>query len=356
MSTNRIDIEYNRIERKRRMGLIALFVFLILMIFYCTTVGYANTSVKDVLNSLRYYITGHISNSEDLSNYKIIFLMRMPRIVMAILAGISLSISGSVMQSITRNPLVSPFTIGISNAAALGAAIAIIRFNSNIVNREIAIIIYAFISSCICAFFLFRISEILGSSPTAIVLTGIALNYFFSSASSAIKYFADDRSLSSIVHWSFGSFNGATWKQDIIILVFLIFAIIPIIKNHKSLEVMSVSGDEYVKSLGIEPEKVRKVTGISSVLLTSVVISFTGVIGFIGIVSPHIGRIFVGNNYKYLTPFSMLIGSILLVLSDSIGRVIIAPTLLPVGVVTSFIGTPLFIYLLINERRKKRDI
>lgn len=351
----RINSKYYKINQKRKVGFFALLILLVFLIFYCTTVGYADTSMKDVFYAVKYFVTGEVNESIKIANYKIILLMRLPRIIMGVLAGISLSISGAVMQSITKNPLVSPFTIGISNAAALGASIAIVFFTNSIANREIFIVISAFVFACLCAFFLFEVSNILGSSPTAIVLTGIALNYFFSAASSSIKYFSDDRNLAEIVHWSFGSFNGAMWIQNLVILVALIFGLIPIFKYQKMLEIMSVSSDEYVLSLGINPEFVRRITGIASVLLTAVVISFTGVIGFIGIVAPHIARIFVGSNYKYMIPYSALIGSILLVVSDTIGRVIISPTLLPVGIVTSFIGTPLFIYLLVKQRRNNYD-
>lgn len=350
---NRIVIqkEYKKIIRRRRMGLIALLFLLLILVIYCTKVGYANTSMSDVFSAIRYFISPDKIFQSSAANYKIILLMRLPRVIMGVLAGIGLSTSGTIMQSITRNPLVSPFTIGVSNAAALGAALAIVFIPSALISRELTIIIAAFACSLLCALLLFRVSHHLGSTPTAIVLTGIALNYLFSAASSSIKYFADDRNLSAIVHWAFGSFNGIQWKHNIIVLVVLVFTMVPVLLNLRSLEIISTSDDEYVKSVGVNPAMVRNVCGILSVLQTSVIISFTGVIGFIGIVSPHIGRLLIGNNHKYLLPYSMVIGSILLVLSDTIGRVLIAPTILPVGIIVSFIGTPLFIYLLLKDRK-----
>lgn len=354
MEYSKIEKKFRALERRQKMGAFFLLAFLVFLILYCVKVGYADTSFQNVLEACNYYITGTTEHPENIAKYKIIFLMRLPRIIMGILAGISLSISGLVMQSITRNPLVSPFTIGISNAAALGAALAIVFYTG--LFAETVIMLTAFTVSCLCALLLFRLNGFLGGSATTLVLTGIALNYFFSASSSAMKYFADDRSLASIVHWTFGTFNGATWKQNLIIFVVLAIAIIPILKYQKHLEILSTSDDEYTKSLGINPKLVRSITGVSSVLLTAVLISFTGVIGFIGIISPHVARIIVGNRFKFLIPYSMLIGSILLILSDTVGRIIIKPTILPVGIVTSFIGTPLFIFLLIKTRRQKNGI
>lgn len=346
-----IGEQFKHLEKKRKIGLLFLLIMLFFLIIYCVKVGYADTSFSTVIAAFEYYFTGKIQDPEMLSRYKIIILMRLPRIIMGILAGIGLSISGTVMQSITRNPLVSPFTIGISNAAALGAAIAIISYSRFVGKGEFVIILFSFLFSCVCAGILFKISNLLGNSSTTLVLTGIALNYFFSALSSSIKYFADDRSLSSIVHWTFGSFNGATWNQNLIIFFFISLGIFPILKFQRALEILSISDDEYVKSLGINPKFIRNITGLSSILITAGIISFTGVIGFVGVIAPHIARLFVGNNYRYLFPYSMLIGSILLIASDTIGRVIIAPTVLPVGIVTSFVGTPLFISLLLKARR-----
>ncbi len=280
---------------------------------------------------------------------KIIIHMRLPAVLMAIIAGMGLSISGAVMQSVTHNDLVSPFTLGVSAAAAFGASLCIISGNE-IVHSSFGIISGAFIASCTCIFLVYSLSAKVGISASVLVLIGISMNYFFSAMSATVQFFAQEYKLGEIIQWTFGSFNKADGEMVSIALVILIIASCIYYFLCLSLDAMVNNDDEMVKSLGIYPEKIRLITGIVAVLLTSTIISFTGVIGFVGMIAPHIARTLVGNEHKTFLPMSAVTGAALLLYSDAIGRYILYPVMIPVGIVISFLGVPLFIHLIVSMR------
>ena len=182
------------------------------------------------------------------------------------------------------------------------------------------------------------------------MLTGIALNYVFSALTSTIEFFAAEYKLASVVNWTFGTFNGATWDDTLIVAIFVIVCSLVISRFSLMLNVVSSGEDELVKSLGIDPNTLRIVLGAASVLMTAAIISFTGVIGFVGLVAPHISRMIMGNDHRYLIPFSGVVGALLMIVADTIGRLLLAPVSLPVGIVVSFVGVPLFIHLILNKK------
>ncbi|MCC5911292.1 MAG: iron ABC transporter permease [Clostridiaceae bacterium] len=324
-----------------------MFVFMIILSIYTITLGTANISVHEVLSAIRKILT----NSSLTVQEKIILHLRIPRILMAILAGAGLSFAGTVMQAITRNPLVSPFTIGISSAAAFGASLAIVFGLGIYTSTSFGIVLTAFFFSLLCALLVYGISNKIGLTPETLILTGIALNYLFSAFTATIHFFSQEHQLASAVAWTFGSLNASTWEHVVYVMVVIVICFPLLYRQAWVFNAMASNEDELVQGLGINPAKNRAVAGILSVLVTASIISFTGVIGFVGLVAPHISRLIIGSDHRFLLPFSTAVGGLLVVLADTIGRVILSPVIIPVGIVVSYLGVPLFINLIITRKK-----
>ena len=339
-------------ENKKKILLIVTVVFIMLVSAYVfTTLGMKNISNMQTLVAISKAFSGTLDNGADAASNKVIMLLRLPRIALAMLAGIGLAVSGAVMQSLTRNYLVSPFTLGISSAAAFGASMSIVFGVGVFFQSEVGMISCAFIASCICGCIVYGISRYIGLNPSSIVLVGISLNYLFSAMTATIEFFAKEHKLEVVVQWTFGSFNRATWESVLITFIVIVVGLAILIIYSLKLNVMATNSDEMAKSLGINVNKARVVCGMTAILLTATIISFTGVIGFIGLIAPHIARLLIGDNHLYYLPFASVLGGILLLFSDMIGKFILYPVNIPVGIVISFLGVPLFIHLILMKRR-----
>ncbi|SNY93162.1 iron complex transport system permease protein [Cohaesibacter sp. ES.047] len=283
---------------------------------------------------------------------KVVLQLRLPRIVMAIVGGAGLSVAGVMMQGITRNPLVSPFTVGLSPAAAFGAALAILFGALQLPHVGTYMIVGgAFASSLICAGIVLGIAGFSGISATTIILAGIGLTYLFSAFTATLQFVATQEQLAAIVHWTFGSLNAAGWEEVGFSAVMLAIAAPVFWRMAWALNAMA-AGEETAASLGYDLKSIRLVTALLSVLVTACIIAFTGVIGFIGLVSPHIARMLIGNDHRWLVPFSMIVGAVLLLVADTIGRSLFSPAVIPVGIVVAYVGVPLFVHLILRQRRR----
>lgn len=339
---------YKNLENKKWILILASLIIMLITSLICTTLGITESSVADVLKTI---IRG-ISSDVDLStSEKVILNLRLPRTTLALIAGAGLSLSGILMQNVTRNPLVSPFTLGISSAAGFGASIAILSgitiFNSN----NIAIVVFAFFMSLLCAFLTFALSSKNSINSISLILVGTALNYLFQALSTTAQFIAEDTKLASIVNWIFGSLNGAKWSQVKIVTIVILICLISSQILNKNFTILSVMDDELAKTSGINPKQTRIYGLLISTLMTATIISFTGVIGFVGLAAPHIARSIIGSNNKYLIPFGSIVGALLLLISDTIGRLILSPIIIPVGIVISFIGVPIFLHQVALKRR-----
>ena len=339
-------------ENKKKVLLIISVVFIMLVSAYAfTTLGMKNISSMQTFMAISKAFSGTLDNGADAASNKVIMLLRLPRIALAMLAGIGLAVSGAVMQSLTRNYLVSPFTLGISSAAAFGASMSIVFGVGIFFHCEVGMISCAFIASCICGCIVYGISRYIGLNPNSIVLVGISLNYLFSAMTATIEFFAKEHKLEAVVQWTFGSFNRATWDSVLITLIVIVLGLAILMIYSLKLNVMATNSDEMAKSLGININRARVVCGMTAILLTATIISFTGVIGFVGLIAPHIARLLIGDNHLYYLPFASVLGGILLLFSDMIGKFILYPVNIPVGIVISFLGVPLFIHLILMKRR-----
>ncbi|MDE0220136.1 MAG: iron ABC transporter permease [Spirochaetaceae bacterium] len=185
-----------------------------------------------------------------------------------------------------------------------------------------------------------------------LILTGIALNYLFAALTSTVQYVAEEHQLAAAVQWAFGSLNDASWDQNLFLAVVLVVSLPVLQRFSLSFNALTAGGDELTKSIGANPTSIKAITGMAAVLLTASTISFTGVIGFVGLVGPHIARLLIGGDHPRLLPFSVVIGAILVVLADTIGRTLLSPVVIPVGIVISFLGVPLFLSLIIARRAR----
>ena len=286
----------------------------------------------------------------------------LPRIVSALLAGVALGAAGAVMQCVLRNPLGSPYTLGISNAAAFGASIGIVLFGGGVIVGQSSAFVQidnpyivtasAFMWSMIATAIIIVLVKVTKVSPETMVLAGVALSSIFSAGISLLQYIFNEYALSTIVFWQFGSMGKASWEELGLIFVVCIVAGLYFMYNRLDYNALD-AGDDVASSLGVNVNRTRILTLVLAALVTSIVVSFMGIIAFIGLLGPHIVRRFVGNDHRYLIPGSMLMGAIILLVSDCIGQNI-ADFTIPVGIITSFLGGPLFLYLLIRGYRKKR--
>lgn len=313
-------------------------------VIYALTLGDYPISFWDCYKTVWEHITGDVSNS---LYDGIIFTLRLPRIEMAVLAGAGLAIAGVVMQSTMMNPLADSYTTGVSSGASLGATIYI-AFGFAFVDSDYGMVVNAFVLSLVPMFIIIAMAKIKNASPTTIIMGGIAIMYLFNALTTVFNLMADPDELEAIYRWSVGTLSLATKENVAVCAVFVIPISIIMMCLGNKLNIMA-SGDESAKSLGVDADKFRVICLLLTALMTAAVVSFTGLIGFIGLVAPHIVRIFVGADNRFLLPASAAFGALLLVVSDLVGRTVIAPAILQVGVVTAFLGGPLFLWLILRK-------
>ena len=279
----------------------------------------------------------------------IIYDWRLPRIITAIIGGISLAVAGSLMQGCLGNPLVSPLTLGVASGAALGAALAIVLGFTILSVPELAIVANAFIFSLIVVAIIIQLGKMRSISAESYILVGIAITFICGAIVSTMQYFASDAQLSQLAHWSFGSLSRPN-MDNLILMGFVLFALLPTaVRWSWDLNALSMAGDEFAISTGVDPSKLRKNILVVTALMTSIVIAFTGLIGFVGLAAPHMSRLIVGNDFRKLIPCSGIFGAFLMIFADTLGRTLFAPIVIPVGVMLSIIGGPFFLYLLLKR-------
>lgn len=353
-SLKSVKKEYTQDMKKKWLFIGLMGIILIFFILVGMTLGAARLTLGEILQV--------IFSEADPSHETIIWRIRLPRVLSAALAGLCLSVSGASMQSILRNPLGSPFTLGISHAAAFGAGFAIIVFGGGtmhstygdavIINNPYIVTISAFGFCVLATFIILFVSKLHDSRPQTMILMGIILGSLFSAGSTALQYFADDVQLAAIVYWTFGDLGRADWTEFIIIAVISIPSILFFYRNSWNYSTLD-AGDEVAQSLGVKINKTRIYGMIVASLLTAVIISFFGIIAYVGLVVPHMVRKILGNEERILIIGSSIFGGVFLLIADTIARTILSPVILPVGVLTSFLGAPLFLYLLFRKKSKQ---
>ena len=333
--------DYRKNELRSISFLVLLTVFLLLSILLSLRAGSYNTPLTEL-------IKGIFGKSADKKINLVVQNNRMPRICTAIIAGAGLGLSGCILQAILHNPLASASTLGVSQGATFGAAFAIVVMN---MTGAIGISIYSFLGSIAVAIVILGLSRFKQVSAEGIVLAGVAISSMLSGATTLIQYFANEIQLTSLVFWTFGDLGSTGWEDlrpmGIMVLILLVYCF-----AHRWDYNALLNGEETAVSLGIHVQRLTLTNMVLCCLTCSIIVSNVGLINFIGLVAPHIVRMVVGNNHVYLIPGSVLAGAALLLLGDLIARVAIMPIILPIGAITSFLGGPLFLYLLFKGGRK----
>lgn len=345
---------YCRHLAHKRLVLGVLTISLLVLLAASVAVGAADVSFGDVVRSL---LGLPVSRQVRV----IVWHIRLPQTLACLTAGMGLAAAGAVMQSILRNPLGSPFTLGISHAAAFGAALAVMLLGGGVMTSKGAVTVLspwlttacAFAASLGAAWAILAISRRRGATPETMILVGVALGSLCTAGTMLLQYFADDVQLAAMVFWTFGDAARASWRDCAIMAAITGFFLVFFCRNAWNYNAID-SGDETAKGLGVPVERVRLTGMLAASLATAVLVAFLGVIGFVGLVAPHLMRRIVGADHRFLLPGAALAGGVLLLASDMAARLVLAPHVLPVSVLTAFLGAPVFLSLIIRDQGRRR--
>ena len=317
----------------------ALFAILILNI----NTGTTNISVSRILKIV-------FLREGAQTEYNIIWKIRMPRLLMAAILGGALSLSGFLLQTFFENPIAGPYLLGISSGAKMVVALAMIYFLEKF-NKvsSYTLIIAAFIGSLIATGFILLVSRRIKHMAT-LLIAGTMIGYICSAITDFMVTFAEDSDIVNLHGWSQGSFSGMSWSNVRVAAVIIAVAVVLTFMLSKPIGAYQL-GEAYAQSMGVYPQHTRMTGMVVTSLITAVAVSFFGVIAFVGLVVPHIVRKCIGDNEEFLIPGSAIFGGMFLLLCDTVARTILSPIILPVGILTSFLGVPLFLFLLTRKKR-----
>lgn len=347
---------YNKYIRKKWIVLLVMVGLLFASAIASLSAGSANLSVFDIVRT--------IFGGGNWQQNAIIWNVRMPRVATATVVGMALALSGCVMQNVLRNPLASASTLGVSQGASFGAAVAIVYFGAGIqvnaggtasaltVTNPAMVTLCAFLGGIATTAVILGLARFRGTSPATMVLAGVAISSMFTGGTALVQYFCDDVMVATVVYWTFGSLGRAGWTEIAIIAGLTFAAFVFFYYNRWNYNAME-GGTHTAKSLGVPVDRLIVLSMALCALISSVAVAFVGCISFIGLIAAHIMRRFVGNDYRFLIPCSALCGGVLLLLSDIVSRMLLSPTVLPIGALTSFLGAPLFLYLIIKGGKRK---
>lgn len=345
---------YRRAAARKAAFIAAAGMLLAALIVVSVAVGAAALPLGDVARTL---LGMHVSAPME----AIVWRIRLPQALAAAVGGAALAAAGAVMQSVLRNPLGSPFTLGVSHAAAFGAALSVMILGSGTMTSTFAgavtltrpalTTVAAFLFAAAAAGVIVAVARMRGGTAEVMVLTGVALGALFSAGIMFLQFFADDVQLAAMVFWTFGDTARATWAQIAILAAVTLAAAVYFYLRRWDYNALDV-GDDTARGLGVRVERLRLEGMAVASLLTAVAVAFMGVIGFVGLVSPHIVRRAIGGDHRYLLPAAFFTGAALLLASDTAARLLFAPHLLPVSVLTAFTGAPVFIALILKGYRR----
>lgn len=341
-------------RNKRNTIIIVLLIFAVIAVgIGCLFVGSSNMSFQEALDAL----LGGGTNAQS----RIIWRIRVPRVLAAIIAGAGLSVSGLIMQTTLNNAMASPSTLGVSNAAVFGANLSIIAFaggflstGNNLSNFDVganpyATSLLAFIFSAVSILLILGLCTIRSFSPNVVVLAGMAIGSVWTAATTILQYYATDVGLSAAVVWSFGDLGRATYRTDgimfLVVAVGIVFFTIMAWKFNALL-----SGEATAKTMGVNVQWLRFASMLLASVITAACVSFLGIIGFVGVICPHITKKLLGQDHRITIPVSCLSGSLLLLFADTLSRTLGNGSALPVGAITSLLGAPFFVAIIFSKK------
>ena len=351
---------FQQIQKTRRKNLLVILLMILAvagLAVVCLFIGSSNMTLEQGFKAL--WMQGSAAHN------RIIWNIRIPRVLAAVIAGAGLSVAGLIMQTTLNNAMASPSTLGVSNAAVFGANLSIIAFaggflstggnvnNYDVTANPFATSILAFIFAALSVLLILGLCTVRAFSPNVVVLSGIAIGSVWTAATTVLQFYATDVGLSAAVVWSFGDLGRATYSTDWIMLRVVgagIFFFMLMSWKYNAL----LSGEATAKTMGIHVERLRFVSLLFASVITAVCVSFLGVIGFVGIICPHITKKLLGQDHRVTIPVSCLMGSCLLLLSDTLSRWIGSGSALPVGAITSLLGAPFFIAIIFSRKENHK--
>lgn len=332
-------------QRRRRIGiLVGLAILLIVATFIALNFGRYSLSLADVRQTFHLLLRGQAATIPR-EHYLVIANIRLPRLSANICIGAALAVSGATFQALFENPMASPNVLGVNHGASLGAALAIISYASNQVT-----ILAAFVMGLLAVGVTFAVSRLFRMQRTlALLLAGMVIGSLFQAALSYVKLIADvENALPEITYWLMGSFSSITWQRVNMILIPMLIGFVIIFGQAKALNLLTL-GEEKAQTLGIHLRWTQGLLILAATLLTASSVAVTGMIGWVGLIVPHICRLIIGQDYRYLLPCSALFGAIFMVCIDTVARSW-AQTEIPIGILTALIGAPIFFSLLIGGK------
>ncbi|MCJ7842136.1 iron ABC transporter permease [Lederbergia sp. NSJ-179] len=351
----------NKVVNKQELGNIyyaIIFILICLIIVstvYSVSIGQVhipfNQAMKIIIHTVTNGKLGSIDTVESQSYLNIITQVRMPRVIFALLIGMGLSLCGTIMQAVVQNPLADPYILGISSGASLGATFAIlVGFGSGALLAQFGVAFGAFVGAIITSIGVLILSSVGGKATSVkLVLSGVVIGALCSSFSSLIIFFANNaEGIKTVTFWSMGSLASSNWDKTPIMAVVVLAGCGLFLFQHRVLNTMLL-GDESAITLGINLSVYRKLYMILAALITGTMVAYAGMIGFVGLIIPHISRGLFGADHKRLMPATLLLGGLFLIWADILSRILIHNVELPIGIITSVIGSPLFIYMIAKK-------
>lgn len=324
------------LRKKRHILIIICLVLFVLSIFYGLTTGSVTLDFADVLNALK--------GNEDTLEHQIVWNLRLPRLLTSLLVGMCLAVSGSILQGVMRNPLADPGVIGVSAGAGLVAIITMLIFPEYTNLLPLG----AFLGAFVAATFVYLLAWNGGVSPLRLILAGVAINSLLGAITSAVMILHSDK-VQTVLPWLMGGLSGRSWPHFKMILPYALVGLTLSFFASRPANILRL-GDSTAKLLGYRVERSRFFLLLLSTFLAGTAVSVAGLVGFVGLVVPHIVRLLIGDDYKYLLPVSMLLGGILVAFADTAARSWFDPIELPVGILLATLGAPFFLVLLRKEK------
>lgn len=336
---------YRRTRARRRLTIVALAAIALLALIIDMTTGPSGLRFGDVMSGL------FDPDSLTPSQRAIIWQVRLPYALMALLVGAALSLAGAEMQTILDNPMASPFTLGVSSAASFGASLAIvlglgIPFAGWASDWMVSL--NAFLFAFAAMLLLQAVSRLRGAGAQTLVLFGIALVFAFNALTSLVQFLSSQEALQQLVFWTMGSLSRATWSNVAVLAAVLLLVVPFSLRTARALTALRL-GEDRAGSFGIDVARLRFVSLLRISLLAGTAVAFVGAIGFIGLVGPHIARMMLGEDHRYLLPGSILTGGVIMSLASALSKSLVPGTLMPVGIVTAMIGVPIFLFLIFRQ-------
>lgn len=320
-------------------AILLLAIVLVITLIIAISIGATSIPVLSIIN-------GELSESQ----LNVLSVIRLPRVLLACVVGAALAVSGAAMQGLFRNPLADPGLIGISSGAALAVAATIVIIGPVTgLFGLYGISVAAFIGGSATALLIFQFAHITGTfSVTYMLLAGIAINALAGAGTGLLTYLSSDEQLRTLTFWTMGSLGGALWPAVIVVMTVIVPSTLLLIKHAKQLNLLLL-GEQEAHYLGVNTQRLKMIVIVTTALSVGAAVAVSGIIGFVGLVVPHLIRLSIGPDHRLLIPASALLGAILLVIADTIARTVVAPAEMPVGIITSLIGGPFFLWLLLNN-------